>query len=958
MFSNIYNWFSGNKAIVKLCLENKEIKNKRRSSIDQDQDLKRFVSWYSDLTINENKDFESLGNLIAPCDPKNFVKHCKQTEIHVDGKITVVCDNHGLINDQIYFDRKCIQSLSSDNVMKVGASVSVHAYTDDRNCWRAITVTARSNTDGNVGDESSPMYTSYRESGPMIGVVTALTENGGTIENDISFEIKGVVGLYKPCVNDWVQATLENDNIAKNIKPVRIVDLTGTVTYVPRLKTPNRLIHNSYGVINSEVSFKGENCLNEYEPHVGDQVLCTAVESRQGRYQLRATSVTLILRNKSRVDPENSYMMKSWSLKGQRPSPISQRTSVPSFLPQYALPKPLYSCVVDGEDILKLLPVLNEELNIKNYAKRFTALLHLEEVSSKIESSQYSLKNVTLDSRGEYAYIEVPGIIDGKPDLSIGDMVTLQEVKDAKYTPDYQGFIHHVCIEEEYILVKFHDLFFENCNKQELFDVYFSYSRTPYRRCHLAVNFAQKNYATSMLFDEVNVKQFPSSFCHLTPVKKPYNSKLNERQLDAVKHISALSKSPMPYMLFGPPGTGKTVTLVETILQLFTKRSNTRILVCAPSNSAVDVICNRLHESNVLKLTDMVRFNCMRRVEESIPKNVQLYCRKEEEVEKIARYRIILTTCVNAGVFYNLNLKSKHFTHVCIDEAGQATEPETLIPIGLCHKGVVVMAGDPKQLGPVIKSPFALYYGLGYSLMERFMNLSCYQKDKKSLMYNPARLTKLLINYRVIHKDLLSISSELFYDSELIVAKNLWKESKFSQWEHLPNKSFPMMFHGLIGKELKESGNPSWMNPAEIIQIIRYVKLLKSELKVEESEIGIISPYRKQVQKLRIMLAAVNVHEIKIGTVEEFQGQERNVIIVSTVRSQSVPELNKHFKVDLGFVSNPKRFNVSLTRSKSLFIIVGNPFVLKSDENWARLLNKCIANKAYVGCNLYTPEKK
>lgn len=117
-------------------------------------------------------------------------------------------------------------------------------------------------------------------------------------------------------------------------------------------------------------------------------------------------------------------------------------------------------------------------------------------------------------------------------------------------------------------------------------------------------------------------------------------------------------------------------------------------------------------------------------------------------------------------------------------------------------------------------------------------------------------------------------------------------------------------------------------------------------------DIGIITPYRKQASSLRSQLNLVKLPLCKIATIEEFQGSERKVIIISTVRSTQCEFEEHDLKYNLGFVSNPKRFNVAVSRAMSLLIIVGNPFLLSTfDKCWLELIRYCIENDAYVGCS-------
>jgi len=147
------------------------------------------------------------------------------------------------------------------------------------------------------------------------------------------------------------------------------------------------------------------------------------------------------------------------------------------------------------------------------------------------------------------------------------------------------------------------------------------------------------------------------------------------------------------------------------------------------------------------------------------------------------------------------------------------------------------------------------------------------------------------------------------------------------------------MFHAIKGRDERQATSPSFFNVEEASAVRGYVRDLKEDrrLRLTDGHIGVISPYNAQVQKIRVALR--NQHPgVKVGSVEEFQGQERRVIIISTVRS-SVDYVNYDLRHTLGFVSNPRRFNVAITRAQALVIIVGDPDVLGLDPLWRSFLN-------------------
>lgn len=201
-----------------------------------------------------------------------------------------------------------------------------------------------------------------------------------------------------------------------------------------------------------------------------------------------------------------------------------------------------------------------------------------------------------------------------------------------------------------------------------------------------------------------------------------FDKSLNNFQKLAVKNILIGEARPLPYLLYGPPGTGKTVTLIETILQIHKLIPNSRLLVVGPSNSAADLIALRLLDSGQLTPGDLVRlvaFRCV--IDHSIPERLIPYCmtgdlaregsRESKEhmqngirvcvrASDIGRHRIIVATCMIVGVLYTMGFPEGHFTHFIIDEAGQATEPETMIPLSLLDvkSAQTILAGEFLQL--------------------------------------------------------------------------------------------------------------------------------------------------------------------------------------------------------------------------------------------------------------------
>ncbi|XP_010187676.1 PREDICTED: putative helicase Mov10l1 [Mesitornis unicolor] len=370
----------------------------------------------------------------------------------------------------------------------------------------------------------------------------------------------------------------------------------------------------------------------------------------------------------------------------------NHRKHLPSFLPHYTIPDELRKCVEQKVDVLTFQPLLAEHLNLDTYKAKFSALLWLEEIYAEMEIKDFSMTGVTLKRSGNFLVLEVPGVEEGKPHLVTGDKVILKSQIYSEHIIEYVAYITE--IHNEDVTLKC-NADFEQAYNQEPMDVEFVHCRVTNRRCHLAVE--QALYlGEKVLFPERLILQSPQAvktqntteYCGVddgleqhsqqeSKVKKLqnkqakrgeavtlkqragefFNPMLNEQQKLAVKRILSGECRPTPYILFGPPGTGKTLTVIEAILQIHYTLPGSRILVCAPSNAATDLICLRLHQSNLLRPGAMVRVNASFRSEEQIDDMVKPYCSDGDDVRKASWFRIVIATCSSAGLFYQTGIR-------------------------------------------------------------------------------------------------------------------------------------------------------------------------------------------------------------------------------------------------------------------------------------------------------------
>uniref|UniRef100_A0AAQ5WYZ0 RNA helicase n=1 Tax=Amphiprion ocellaris TaxID=80972 RepID=A0AAQ5WYZ0_AMPOC len=582
---------------------------------------------------------------------------------------------------------------------------------------------------------------------------------------------------------------------------------------------------------------------------------------------------------------------------GQQPEGYHPLLNIPLIQTvNYSLP---YICVLFRRALLE------SPLSWENYTEKFELLLYLEELQMEVDIKRYNIPNDEKECAVMYQdpqnkkllVLEVPGVSENRPSVLRGDQLLVCPVGETKVK--YRGYVH--CVQLDQVKLGFSSKLLDRFIEGMQFSVEFTVNRLTVRLQHRAAELATTHRLGKVLFPAA-----PPFACQQTelPKLKLFDCKLerNPEQYRAVQHIVAGSSKPAPYLVFGPPGTGKTVTLVEAIKQIEKTEHSCHILACAPSNSATDLLCKKILEH--VDEHKVYRMYASSWDPKMVPGELKACCNLVGECytfpakEELMKYRIMVTTLFTAGRLVTGGIPTGHFTHVFVDEAGHAVEPECVIPLaGLLNaeSGQVVLAGDPKQLGPILRSPFALKFGMGISLLERLMtDFPVYCKEDG--VFNNCFVTKLLCNYRS-HPAILKVPNELFYDGELQVCADEILRNSYCRWEYLPK---------------------------------------------------MVQKIRKALEKVGKDFKFKNMNTLKVGSVEEFQGQERKVIMVSTVRSS--PDYTDYDKMfNLGFVKNEKRFNVAVTRAKALLIVVGNPVVLNTDPTWAHFIKYCQDEGGYTG---------
>ena len=464
------------------------------------------------------------------------------------------------------------------------------------------------------------------------------------------------------------------------------------------------------------------------------------------------------------------------------------------------------------------------------------------------------------------------------------------------------------------------------------------------------------------------------------------NENLNIYQREAV--IKALMSEEL-FLIHGPPGTGKTTTLVETIIQHI-KRGD-KVLATADSNTAVDNIVEGLirYKVNVVrighparlkkelldvsidsKVENHTKYGEIRKLKKKIDKLKSLqekylkptaqrrrgltdnqifkfakagkkvrgytvdrlksmaeWLRLQKDIKKLNEQKYRLETEIIEEILGNVDviattnssagaeiLMEKYFDTVFIDEASQSTEPSCLIPIIKAKK--LVMAGDHKQLPPTVLNKEASQ--LTYTMFERFMDIY------------PSKSYMLRIQYRMNEK-IAKFPSQMFYSNGLITDDKV-KNIKLSDIANIDPSSpitddTPIVFIDTGGKytEEQKKGSSSRYNPKEAELVKDIVEKLK-KIGVNSSDIGIITPYKDHEEYLKQLIP-----DVEVKTVDGFQGREKEVIIISLVRSNPNEEI--------GFLDDIRRLNVAITRAKRKLIIVGDGKTLSSNKTYRDLIN-------------------
>lgn len=854
--------------------------------------------------------------------------------VNIDNLVEFNTSNRSLINDSITLDSK--KTKDGDKKAVISQEINLHNTLDN-----PIKTLIQENDDKSPNKSlKATIRRTAEKTQPVMDIqIDQLQTN---------YEIPGIISAKSPSINSNSFAVSGSKILSSETKGDLKDNLTKLISFksntTPNLNKDIRLINNSY----NKESYKAPQKKNNKTKTPGNTF--NAVHSLN-----KNTMLSGALNNKTR------------SLTGKYMKPIPNQFNKPSgrkateyktpngnfdpyqFLDQNLLP-PIAKKVVDDIDIevdfiyqqllakAAMINNLNAQkisfLKISDYINFFTPLV-INEIKTNIKKDTphtrpytstdlsfvsmidrgSNLKDMFLSSRSVVNYIE-NDYIEFRINASSGRHVFYGIYKE--FTSQRNACIIKIIVNDNSFT--------------------FNHGEAVSHRLVSSLNTYFREYNSLFNLDHFQLKNIiltPSQITQTRPTEENIDDFMNTFNVN-IHQATVLAAVALPSnkltLVQGPPGSGKTTLIVSLIKAFHSERirldridGKSRILICAPSNTAIDEVSRRLMSGIILangelfkpfvirigigsSLCDVTKEISLEYLTEQF-NSLNTTQRNLRKIDLLMKSDIICST-LSSSVHESLFLTKLNLDFLIIDESCQSVEPSTIIPLKHNPRKIVLI-GDPKQLPPTIINPSPFYE---FSLFQRL------SKFCEPLM--------LKTQYRM-SKEIALLPSRLFYNSQL--------ETDLSCLER--NNPFdgildPLTFVNVNGKEAI-ADNTGYINQVEAVQIVMFLNHIGAG--IEEGNLAIITPYKAQVHLLTQLIQKVNPYiadKIDINTVDAFQGQEKDIVIISVVRSDKI-----------GFINDERRLNVALTRAKFACVIFGNTSFLRTNDLWQKIINFCRSKK-------------
>ncbi|CAN0438537.1 unnamed protein product [Lampetra planeri] len=473
-----------------------------------------------------------------------------------------------------------------------------------------------------------------------------------------------------------------------------------------------------------------------------------------------------------------------------------------------------------------------------------------------------------------------------------------------------------------------------------------------------------------LILPDITKCALPTTRPDMLPTTLKGNDKQKKVIMFAVGERTCDKPTP-PFLMYGPFGTGKTYTLFQATVQILAE-PNARVLICTKANSAADLyIQEYFHEyvtSGFKEATPLRIIYKLRKIN-TVSEVVKKYCCLDPNgqsftvpsLESVRAHRVVISTYAECDTLRQLGLPRGHFSHILLDEAAQALEADALIPLALADSNTrVLLAGDHKQITPKLYSMpnDGQFNNAGYVIAS---NVRMFLTDRLFHHYqrqnhNTAQCSRIILtdNYRSRPEIVNFVSKHFYLGNHDKDFKGIKARADVLRHPDL----YPLTFSHVSGKCDFDEVTRTWYNTTEALEVAERVANIlqtwpENHGRLEQSQICVISYYTSQVKLIRHVLRRNHMASVNVDTLQNIQGKEFTVIVLSTVRTRSSRQ-SVVTDGNLGFLADACALNTAMTRARALVLAVGDAMALCSLGSCSRVWQSFL-REAHVHSSMLPP---